>query len=267
MAATPTNTLIAGGLSPLILSLRLKEGSLCGPSKLEHSVPHPTLGGAESLAQFGETGSNPANGDKDVTPHVSLLLLWRGPLAIIFAVAKRIIFTINRSSKWLLAHISEEILKTFPPLANLNPATSVVAPSLIVRVGAALAHRLPSAISRSPGFIGRMPVREIERSARLCIEASTRPSSSAFEVDVQFYSLHAASASAKAGPVFPSRTSDFDGGYRNNDQPSKSLSDKIGLTLTGWGRSLVLHDEFVSLCRVSGCWQQRRDIFIIRKVA
>ncbi len=262
MAATPTDVLL-NELLPLILVRGFKKRTLRRPSEFYNPMPHPASGNSKQNSQLSQASRNSSNCNHNISARVSLLLFGSGPLAVFFEVTKRIVFSVQGQADWLWSHIGKKVFKPQPLLADPYSSPAITLPCTIPLIRATATHRSPCAIRRRVGA----SMCEPHRPSRFHVKTTTRPRSSLFEIYVRRYGFVATDASAKTASVPLSGGPYFIRGFRDYRQPSKSLADKIGLTLNRWGRSLVLHDEFVSLCRVSGCWLQRRDISIFTETA
>lgn len=93
-------------------------------------------------------------GYKSVNSPIALLGFLVGPNAVIFAVPGAVVESFNRVANRRLPHISQEISKVSPLIADVNTAPTIVGPLLAVWVCASLNYSVPSVMGSS----GRCPV-------------------------------------------------------------------------------------------------------------
>jgi hypothetical protein len=86
------------------------------------------------------------------------LLKARCPPTVFWVVAFIIIATINGQLRRWIAHVRVEIIKIKPCIANGYAATTVVFPSLVIRIRAALHHARPDSVGFSPVMLFRLPM-------------------------------------------------------------------------------------------------------------
>jgi hypothetical protein len=80
------------------------------------------------------------------TPSISRLLGIRGPAAVTRFIVAIVINAFEASSKWPLAHVPKEKLKSVPPSAYLDASGTVVFERPVVRIYNADSHRHPREI-------------------------------------------------------------------------------------------------------------------------
>jgi hypothetical protein len=83
---------------------------------------------------------------KFVRPTISTLLLNRGPPTVTRLIVTIIIFPVNRILRpRLKPHVCQEILEGVQPaIAHLDTATAITEVALVIGIGAALDHAIPS---------------------------------------------------------------------------------------------------------------------------
>lgn len=223
------------------------------------SSPNSKIIDAKSLAKFGHAGGDTAHSKSRVLTAVSVLLQSRCPNHIARLVIAIVVHALKAPSILSMTHIGEKRLKGLPPITDFNRSAAVILKGLALRVFASLSHAAP----RFKDASVRHSVSKVSEGSYLTVQAAARARMTTVQVSVGNDRLGSAMAPAEAH--FPATTGRFNSGrgFFNDSQPPKRSTDKIRLTVSGWVRKLVLHDEFVSLCRVLGCWLQRRDIFIL----
>lgn len=77
---------------------------------------------------------------------IALLFTTGRPAAIIRTISAVVIDAFDGMAKWTLAHIGQEIIEVFPPLANRDSAAAVIVESAVVWIRAALPHVAPNII-------------------------------------------------------------------------------------------------------------------------
>jgi len=101
------------------------------------------------------------------TPVVGLLLAGR-PAAVRRAISLVIVDSIKRQSRRAFTHVSKEVFKHLPPLANSDTTLRVV--FRFLRAIAARSHKQPRAVSRCAG----LTVSSISLAGRLGVVAAAR---------------------------------------------------------------------------------------------
>lgn len=88
-------------------------------------------------------------GKPNTTAPISRLLFLRRPIAVLRSVTQIIISALNRVRLTrTFAHVSKEIFKVFPTLANSNSATTVFRIMRIGRIGTSAKHLAPNFIKK-----------------------------------------------------------------------------------------------------------------------
>jgi hypothetical protein len=100
----------------------------------------------ENLSPFSNAAGDSIVRPVSVIAAVSVLLNVSGPSAIFWAVVSIIIDAIKALTCRPLSHVSKEVFKVFPALANLYSTASVVRPARHSWVSAPSEHACPNAI-------------------------------------------------------------------------------------------------------------------------
>lgn len=128
------------------------QGALRAPALVFDAQPD----GVEADARFFSPSGNRLGlavkcQEKVATP-VSVLRFACRPSAIARFVTSAVVNSVNgKASARTAAHISDEVFKAVPALANLNSASAVVGKRPVLRVIAALKHRVPNLVFRNFG--------------------------------------------------------------------------------------------------------------------
>jgi len=125
---------------------RLRQGAFRTPSLTDVSEPKRCSRYPKPLGPFGQGQRLAAKRDDCVLPHVSPLLLVGSPSAIRWLVAFVPIKPIQSRARRALAHVHKEVLKTKPPQADGNAASTVVFEGRGARITAPRNHVLPRPI-------------------------------------------------------------------------------------------------------------------------
>lgn len=122
---------------------------------------------------------------------IIVLLLCRGPTAIVRAIVAIYVNSVERFSFGLKSHIFEEILESFPTLADSNSSAAIIRPRVLSRIFTSCTHR-------SVGFVKRV-MRHTVSDSPSASKTAARFNFSAF----QFTSSHNnfGSTIAKTKPV------------------------------------------------------------------
>lgn len=109
----------------LSLSRRMKEGFLNVPSVLQ-SPSDKHVVSSESLNEFNQRRSNPAQRVNDVAPSVSRLTLVSGPDTISRLVVPVVVNALNRPSLFARSHVVKKGGERLSPLLTRNKLTAAV---------------------------------------------------------------------------------------------------------------------------------------------
>lgn len=139
---------------------------VCAP--MLNSVPRSAIADAKLSAPVLEAHRAAVDGYvPSISPVVDLLLV-RRPSAILFEVAKIVIYPINRKTLWRFTHIVKEVLEGLQPsFTNGYTSTYVVLCLLGKWVAAPVLHGLPALVRRSFGHAVHIPLLGLYASARL----------------------------------------------------------------------------------------------------
>jgi hypothetical protein len=153
------------------LRFRLRQCSLDTPSALKpylhHVVTESCFSSPFSQDQRSAVESNP------VAPAtVPALLRVQRPSAVPRRVRAIVVHPFDGMLRtWPPPHVRNKVLKRVPPpLANRDPATPIVGETLVVRIGASVAHRVPDAVF----WRVRQPVCQVPRCRCFRHQAAAR---------------------------------------------------------------------------------------------
>jgi len=74
----------------------------------------------ELFGEFRKTSRDSIHGKNAIRAPISRLSFWRVPTAISGFIISIVVFTLQAQSGWRFSHVSEEIFKSHPSLANFN---------------------------------------------------------------------------------------------------------------------------------------------------
>lgn len=248
--------LVAG--AGLMLLFGGEQRFFSGPAKTVNAINGASVIGSEMLRQCRQWRSDTPNGEEFGSASMTHLLDLCGPSAVLWAVRPIIVDPIQLHVGWALTHVGEEIFKTGPSLAARNSSPSIMPPVRILRVCGSLAHTGPNGVRATVPFSARVPVREHQCFSDFLVQTSTRLSMTFSQLPRAYDDLRSACAGAEAGGgIFVRR---FLSAFKSeNCETAKGLADHVLMEQWTDG-SFVVHNEMVSLCRASGCSQQRRGI-------
>lgn len=128
---------------------------------------HCGFADADSPSPFGRTERHPVKGDAQSCVPVVVLLFAISPFAVIGAVAFVVVDSLKRHAVRWQAHISSEIGRIVPALANNNAAPAVPAESMELGVVAAVHHPAPNGVGALCAA-DTQPVRCLSLPQRIC---------------------------------------------------------------------------------------------------
>ena len=109
---------------------------------------HDCIGlNARLFGKFSSFVPNARDNDINRVAPVHLLLLSRGPLAVVWPVVLFVVNALQCIAEGSRPHIGGEIGVTFPPVADANPSAAVVFPLLGVGVSTPYPHGSPDGIA------------------------------------------------------------------------------------------------------------------------
>jgi hypothetical protein len=82
-----------------------------------------------------------------MTTLVRRLLTCGCPAAVFFCVVAIYVNSVNASALWSVPHVLEKVFKSKPPVAYLNPSSTVQVKLSVVGVSASLLHSFPASVS------------------------------------------------------------------------------------------------------------------------
>ncbi len=104
----------------------------------------------ESFAHFSDTSRNPESGYEFCCAAIAVLCFLITPLTVFLGITAIVIFSIYGVIRWAHAHIFHKVLKRIKPaFTNRNAATAVIRIGLVIGIGAACFHVLPTAVGES----------------------------------------------------------------------------------------------------------------------
>lgn len=101
---------------------------------------------ADDLSPFGHAKRLSAVHQNDILTRVSGLLFPRSPSAIAGLVVAVIVYSVERHPVWRVAHVRNKILNFMPAFADIYAAPTVTREARMVRVQAAIPHRVPNLV-------------------------------------------------------------------------------------------------------------------------
>jgi hypothetical protein len=211
-----------------------------------------------------EAFSNPFYGGVFGSSCVSHLFRSCCPSAVSGLVVAVVVDAVNRKAKRLLAHVGKEVFKDLPSFANHYPSTAVMLETLPIRIGASGMHSSPCNPRLAGLVVDGVAVDKYSLPKQFSIQAITGTAPTRFQVRVSDGLDVSAITRTNACRFFGFSKRRLIGNSNTDDGPSaESFSEKwkLRLKLKVKLSSLIMHNKFKLLCRVLGCWLQRRDFF------
>lgn len=84
---------------------------------------------------------------------VALLLQWRGPTTVLFAVALVVVDSINTHPFWRVSHICNESVKFKPFAAYRYSSAAIIGVARVIRVCASANHGTPASVNLRGGKV------------------------------------------------------------------------------------------------------------------
>ena len=132
----------------------------------------------ELFCEFCKTSCDSIHGKNAIRTSISSLAFWRVPAAITGFIISIVVFTLQAQSGWRFSHVSEEVFKSHPSLANFNSPCAMPLKADVVVIVTASVHSAPSAINASLLAFAGVPVSDLELhnggSASLCLAVGDR---------------------------------------------------------------------------------------------
>lgn len=156
---------------------RSSKDSLCGPASPE-AVACYRASYAEVLAPCGDSLGFTGQLDQVAASGISVLLLPRSPAAVALAVVAVVVLAVDAVLRARPAsHVSQEVLKGVPALADRNTPATVVSELLVLGVIATAEHLAPRTVFARLRAVRRFAVsfrRRAERCAQFAAQAAAR---------------------------------------------------------------------------------------------
>ncbi len=169
---------------------------------------------AKTLPPISQTETLPTELVHLIAGSVPHLLVACGPHAILWRVAKRVVFALDTVAGWTRPHVRVKVLKDTPVLTYRNPATSVASIVPVVWISASLEHGMPRLVFRA--------IREAVSGAHFSSETATGPCATTTQVHGRHVGGPPAVTSA-----FPHASLLSGRCALQHDQSTEALSDKI----------------------------------------
>jgi hypothetical protein len=122
---------------------------LSAPTRSIDSRPSCPNANLKMPSQFRNASSNARNRKNTISSRIVALLKTSCPTTVSRLVIPLVIDPIQREIFGAFSHVFQKEEKRIPPLANLNPPSSVNRPPSVFGIPTTLAHRSPTVVSSS----------------------------------------------------------------------------------------------------------------------
>ncbi len=203
----------------MIVKSGLESALISADREANRGVFHAGLGACISKARAVAMQLN-----KPRTARVAHLIFLCRPSAIVFRVAKAVVYSIKGVlQRRTRPHVLQEITKVSPRRINRDPSPAVMLVTKMIRVSCSVDHALPTHVFRAAPRSSCMPV----LLHRVINKASTR-----FDVAVPKSCRESLRCLAALTFTYPLRISRLNGSTIDHGQSSEHLAGQIKCTVT-----------------------------------